>query len=68
MGSLYIVTTTTPRSWSVNVSIAKKNYGREFWNDAEYIGAVGERVNVNIIQRYIYNRRRTTEQLKSNDF
>lgn len=43
-------------------------WGGEFWNDAGYIGTVGEGVNAEIIRKYIQQQGRTTAQLKLSDF
>ena len=48
--------------------IKEELWGGEFWNDAGYIGTVGEGVNADIIRNYIHKQGRQTEQLKLSDF
>ena len=43
-------------------------WGGEFWNDAGYIGTVGEGVNADVVRNYIRKQGRSTEQLKLSDF
>lgn len=48
--------------------LEKDLWGGEFWNDAGYIGTVGEGVNADIIRTYIRKQGRPTDQLKLSDF
>lgn len=48
--------------------IRKELWGGEFWNDAGYIGTVGEGVNADIIRNYIRKQGRLTDQLKLSEF
>jgi putative transposase len=48
--------------------IKKELWGGEFWNDAGYIGTVGEGVNADIIRDYIKKQGRQINQLKLTNF
>lgn len=48
--------------------IEQELWGGEFWNDAGYIGTVGEGTNADIIRNYIRKQGRPVEQLKLSDF
>ena len=48
--------------------LKKELWGGEFWNDAGYIGTVGELVNVDIIRNYIKKQGRQINKLKLNNF
>ena len=48
--------------------IKKELWGGEFWNDAGYIGTVGEGVNADVIRNYIRKQGRSTDQLKLSEF
>lgn len=48
--------------------IKKELWGGEFWNDAGYIGTVGEGVNADIIRSYIKKQGRQINQLKLTTF
>lgn len=48
--------------------IEKDLWGGEFWNDAGYIGTVGEGTNADIIRNYIRKQGKSADQLKLSDF